>query len=73
MVMGVHDKPIIMVQPNYDEDKGACTFFVNGLCQLHELGLKPTEGKLSHHNDQPVRNKNKILAWVVAKTWLENE
>lgn len=30
-----------------------CTFHTpDGLCELHELGLKPTEGRLAHH-DQP--------------------
>lgn len=32
--------------------QGACTFYVNGLCELHALGLKPLEGRLAHH-DRP--------------------
>ena len=27
-----------------------CTFWVNGLCELHSTGLKPTSGKLAHHS-----------------------
>lgn len=29
---------------------GACTFFKNGKCELHDLGLKPLEGRLAHHS-----------------------
>lgn len=36
---------------------GACTFFANGKCELHDLGLKPLEGRLAYHDRawQPVR------------------
>jgi hypothetical protein len=36
---------------------GPCTFFHNGLCELHDLRLKPLEGRLAHHSIpwQPVR------------------
>ncbi len=27
-----------------------CTFWKNGLCELHSLGLKPSQGKLAHHS-----------------------
>ena len=27
-----------------------CTFWHNGKCQLHDLDLKPLQGKLSHHS-----------------------
>lgn len=63
--------PVPMVQPVRGED-GWCAFFRNGLCELHERGLKPTEGKLSHHT---IREDNfdfsRSLAWNVAKTWLD--
>lgn len=39
-----------VITPLYDPDKKACTFFTNGLCELHDSGLKPTVGKLSHHS-----------------------
>ena len=28
---------------------GACPFFKDGLCMLHDKGLKPTEGRLASH------------------------
>lgn len=69
--MGVVEEPIKMIAPLYDKDKGSCAFLIDGKCELHDKGLKPTEGKLSHHtimdeNSNPEMN----LTWNVAKTWL---
>lgn len=69
MLMGVCDRPIQMVQAKIEN--GWCTFYHDGLCELHAKGLKPTEGKLSHHsikkdNFEPKRS----LSWLVAKEWL---
>ena len=70
MIMGVTDKPIKMVQARL-EDNGWCTFYHNGLCELHDKGLKPTEGRLSHHTiGEDNFNPRKSLAWLVAKEWL---
>lgn len=41
---------------------------------LHDRGLKPTEGRLSHHSiklDNFVPKKS--LAWLVAKEWIKLE
>ena len=70
MLMKVHDRPILMVQPKV-EGNGWCTFYHDGLCELHDLGLKPTEGKLSHHTtalDSLCFRRNP--AWLVAKEWI---
>jgi hypothetical protein len=29
-----------------------CTFWKDGKCELHNLGLKPTQGKLAHHDNK---------------------
>lgn len=29
---------------------GRCVHLHDGLCELHRLGLKPTEGRLAHHS-----------------------
>ncbi len=51
-----------------------CAFFENGLCQLHDLNLKPTEGRLSHHTImQENFDFDKSLTWQVAKTWESDE
>ncbi|MDE7441664.1 MAG: hypothetical protein K2M69_05825 [Muribaculaceae bacterium] len=70
-LMGVVKGPVLMIQAKR-EDNGWCTFRrPDGLCELHDKGLKPTEGKLSHHtmgldNFDPRRS----LAWLVAQEWL---
>lgn len=64
------DFPIPMVQARMTEN--GCIFFKDGLCELHDLGLKPTEGKLSNHT---IRLDNYIfemsLTWNVAREWIK--
>lgn len=44
---------------------GGCTFQTSdGLCELHALGLKPTEGRISWHG-----YKGNQLHWRMAKSW----
>ena len=68
MAMGCTDHIVGMVQAIQKD--GWCTFFHDGLCELHDKGLKPTEGKLSHHSiclDNWTPKKS--LSWNVAKEW----
>ncbi len=70
MLLGLTERPIKMIQANV-EANGWCTFYHDGLCELHDKGLKPTEGRLSHHSvkiDNFVPKKS--LSWLVAKEWL---
>lgn len=69
MLLGKLPVPIIMVQA-YQTPHG-CIFWENGLCQLHDSGLKPTEGKLSHHivTAENLSFENS-LSWNVAREWL---
>jgi len=71
ILMRVTEDIVPMFQLEYDVQKGHCVLFENGLCKLHDLGLKPTEGKLSHHSTK-VDNfvPKKSLGWAVAKEWL---
>ena len=68
---GKLDFPVIMIQARQEEN-GYCTFYHDGLCELHDLGLKPTEGRLSHHS---ITKENfrfgKSLSWNVAKEWMD--
>lgn len=65
--------PIMMVQL-IQQDDGSCIMYENGLCKLHTLGLKPTEGKLSHHViDKRNIGIRKSIAYNVAKTWLSED
>lgn len=69
--LGVYDKDVPMYTPLYDKEKKSCTFFTDGLCELHEKGLKPTEGRLSHHSTSGENfNPKKSVGWAVAKEWL---
>lgn len=69
VVMGVTDHPITMIQAVLGAD-GWCTFYHDGLCELHDKGLKPTEGRLSHHS-LAIDNWNpkKSISRQVAKEW----
>lgn len=64
----VENTDIIIIAPKYDSLKKACTFFTNGLCELHDLGLKPTVGKLSHHSTTHIK-QGKMIADFVLKEW----
>ena len=82
MVMGVTTEPIPLIQPDCLDgafggmiDLGVnshCTFQrEDGLCELHDKGLKPTEGRLSHHSlklDNFKRQKS--VSWAVVQEWL---
>lgn len=61
---------IMFITPLLDKKKNACTFFTNGLCELHDSGLKPTVGKLSHHStDLQAFNPKKSIAKFVLDEW----
>lgn len=55
------------VAPYLPMSPAGCTFFVEGLCQLHDLRLKPIEGRASHHSDSPkkaqMRHRDIALSW----------
>jgi hypothetical protein len=72
LVSGEINRPIKMVQPLALEN-GHCAFLdENDLCTLHDLDLKPTEGRLSHHDDfknfsgtfRDTINFKTALSWV---------
>lgn len=72
MLMGVIDFPVPMIQPVAGDEY--CAFLLSGLCELHDKGLKPTEGRLSHHSIRIDNFKpSKSIAWNVAKEWLMEE
>lgn len=77
MVLGHINRPIPMVQIKSKGGRkkdGCCVFFHNGMCELHESGLKPTEGKLSHHevSVRELRKENN-LTYQVAIEWCKEE
>lgn len=69
---GRDDIPIPMIQAVAGDEY--CIFYHNGLCELHDKGLKPTEGRLSHHSTRLDNFKaSKSISWNVAKEWLSEE
>lgn len=73
LVTGTVDRPIDMIQPLADET-GKCSFLDdNGLCTLHDSGLKPTEGKLSHHTDGEnfTGDFRDTINYKVAMSWVD--
>lgn len=73
VVLGRMKYPIAMVQAIKTEE-GWCIFHQDGLCELHDEGLKPTEGRLSHHSvTKENYNFSKGLTYNVAKEWLAEE
>lgn len=63
-----------LYMPKFDAEKGCCVFFTDdGLCQLHDLGLKPTEGRLANCKSESVPADKFPLAYVVAGTWRSPE
>lgn len=83
VVMGVTKEPILLIQPECLDgaysgliDLGVnshCTFQrEDGLCELHDKGLKPTEGRLSHHSVKLDNWKpSKSISWAVVQEWLD--
>jgi hypothetical protein len=77
-----NDTPIICPALKGSEGKFApfipsseegCTFWKDGLCELHEKGLKPTEGKLAYHEHENGEREPYNLHEAVAQTWMNEE
>lgn len=77
IVLGHISRPIPMVQIksiNNIQHDGCCIFYHDGKCELHENGLKPTEGKLSHHEVSVMElHKEYNLTYQVAIEWCKKE
>lgn len=68
MILGFCDTSIAMVQ--IKEEGDWCVFYHDGLCELHDKGLKPTEGQLASHIALPMERKPEYnLTFQVAKEW----
>jgi hypothetical protein len=48
---------------------GGCVFHKDGLCELHELGLKPLEGRLAHHTREPTHIRLHVLRQWAGKRY----
>lgn len=69
LLLGKMNYTVPMVQA-IQTDEG-CTFFHDGLCELHDKGLKPTEGRLSYHTITKENLKfSRTLSWNIVQEWL---
>lgn len=70
LLLGRLPYAVPMVQAR--RENGYCTFFRDGLCELHGAGLKPTEGRLSYHTLTEENFRfGRSLSWNVAREWLD--
>lgn len=61
--------PIIVTKTTTGQFFGPCPFQTSdGLCELHDKGLKPTEGKITIHGKRDFKAARKKKLYVV-KTW----
>lgn len=66
-----NEPPIDMIQPL--SENGWCLFRKpDGLCELHDLGLKPTEGVLASCKEKNIEYKDSVLR-AVAHEWVRDE
>lgn len=60
--------------PFFPRSPDGCTFWKDGLCELHDLGLKPTEGKLATCNPKIMDDDGEIsLHEEIYMTWKNPE
>lgn len=69
MVLGTHKEPVQIIAPKMNKSTGLCAFNVNGLCELHDKGLKPLEGKLSKCTDKPPAYIKKHHLLLIINSW----
>jgi hypothetical protein len=48
-----------------------CTFWKDGRCELHHLGLKPIQGKLAHHSNTDLQIKE--IENLIHNSWETKE
>jgi|688.fasta_scaffold355883_3 hypothetical protein len=70
MVVGTNDTFVEMIQPCMTPS-GCAYLDEKGLCTLHDLGLKPTEGKLANHSEKPVNDFKETINYKVAMSWVD--
>lgn len=63
-VIKITGRPISIIMPRFNKNTG-CVFLENNRCVLHNLGLKPSEGKIAHHNGTDSECfKLIIMSWI---------
>lgn len=66
--------PYVIPMVQIEEKNGWCVFYHDGKCELHDKGLKPTEGILASHYTSPEELKPEHnLTFAVAREWMRIE
>jgi hypothetical protein len=53
--------------PTHVRSEEGCTFWKNGLCELHDKGLKPFSGRYAHHDSTDEEWHS--VSQVIVKSW----
>ena len=73
LVNGTHNEVIPLISPKMIKHKGYAFLNENGLCELHDLGLKPYEGKMTNAHQKDIitslEQLNQLPAYIVANEW----
>lgn len=62
-----HD--VVILRPKLDGSTGCCVFFRGGGCELHDLGLKPTEGMIAHCSNLAGESGRGVFGKDTAQHW----
>lgn len=60
LILGTHNHIVPLIAPLFDEKKGFCTFYQDGKCELHSLGLKPTEGRYANCKEKKIKTLEEL-------------
>ena len=67
LILGTHDRVVTIIAPLFDQKKGFCTFYQDGMCELHSLGLKPTEGRYANCKEKKVKTLEELKGTPLLK------
>lgn len=48
-----------------------CTFWIDGKCELHNLDLKPIQGRLAHHDN--TKEQDEVIGQLIKDAWNTEE
>lgn len=67
LILGTHDRVVTIIAPLFDQKKGFCTFYQHGKCELHSLGLKPTEGRYANCKEKKIKTLEELKGTPLLK------
>lgn len=65
---------MVQIKTKNGNRDGSCVFYNDGKCELHENGLKPTEGRLAHHEVSAIELRPEYnITYQAAIEWTKIE